>query len=138
MLRKYVIFKSNNTNYGIPIDFVDNIEKRTKITRVPSSQNIVKGVINLRGNIIPVIDYNLKSGNLNSEYDSNSRIIILNVNDIKLGLLVESSSEVLELEDSTIDPISDVLKTNDSLVSGVGKDGERLIQIIDLNSVLEL
>lgn len=135
MDQKYVLFTHSGTTYGLEIDFVENIEKVLKITRVPSSQDIVKGVVNLRGIIVPIVDFGLRVEK-ETFLTEQSRLMILAVNDMKLGLLVETSSEVIELSEDSLEQPSGVL--NNDLVKLLGKSDGRIIQILDINKIFEI
>lgn len=136
--REYVIFKLAEESYAIDIAHVENIEKHTDITRVPYTKKYIKGVINLRGNIIPVIDVRKRFNLVEKEADKDSRIMIINHGELKVGLLVDVSSEVLQLDESNIEPAPKVTGADDDYVSSIGKDNGRIIMIIDLDKLLEL
>lgn len=135
---KYVIFKLGLEYYGIPIKNVLSIEKINKITRIPNSPRYVLGLINLRGDVVPVIDLNLKLGFNGCEIDENKRIIIIREDEIVVGLMVDSSSEVLEISQEDIDkpPASE---TNELLgyVEGIGKASGRMIILLSVQRLLE-
>lgn len=135
---KYVIFKLGKEYYGLPIEKVVSIEKMIKPTRIPNGPKHVKGVINLRGEVISIIDLRQRLNMNTKEIDNNSRIIIVSEEDIVAGLIVDSSSEVIEIFKENIDnpPTS---TNNDSLsyISGIGKVENRLVILLDLSKILE-
>ncbi len=135
---KYVVFKLDKEYYGIPINHVIYIEKMHDLTRVPNGPNYIKGVINLRGEVIPLIDLRQKLNMETKEADDNSRIIVVSEEDIIIGLVVDSSSEVIEINEEDIDspPLAD---DNEDLsyVNGVGKAKDRLVILLDLSKILE-
>lgn len=135
---KYVIFKLGIEYYGIPINNVLSIERISKITRIPNSPKYVLGLINLRGDVVPVIDLRLKVGLESKEVDNNTRIIIVKEDETVIGLMVDSSSEVLELHEDNIDkaPVSD---SNEllSYVNGIGKTSDRMLILLSLERLLE-
>jgi len=136
---KYVVFKMNNEHYGIDIANVKSIERIQSFTRVPNSPIYVKGVINLRGEVVPIIDLRLRFQLPYKELDSNSRIIIVFVNDIEIGLLVDSSSEVIEISPQDIDnPPTIKDSSTEGFIKGIGKKDEKLIILIDLEKVIGL
>jgi len=135
--REYVIFKLADESYAVDIDHVENIEKHTEITRVPYTKKYIKGVINLRGNIIPVIDVRKRFNLKTKEVDKDSRIMIINHGELKVGLLVDVSSEVLQIEDENIEPAPKVTGADDDYISSIGKDNGRIIMIVDLDKLLE-
>ncbi|MGX8797986.1 chemotaxis protein CheW [Fusibacter sp. JL298sf-3] len=137
--KEYVTFRLNQEYYGIDINNVENIEKVLPITRIPYTQKHIKGVINLRGIIVPVVDlrkrFNLESVALGDE----ARIIIINLEEMKIGMLVDSSSEVLQIYDEEIDAAPNVRKDYDSeFIKSIGKKDGRIIMLIDLNKVLNI
>lgn len=136
---EYVIFKINEEYYGIDIDNVENIEKIIPITRVPYTEEYVLGVVNLRGNIIPVIDLRTRFSIEKKEFDDESRIIIVNVNDLRIGMVVDASSEVLRLSRDDIDSAPSVKgNVNLDFVKEIGKNDGRIIMLVDLKKILGL
>ena len=136
---EYVIFKLNGEeHYGIDIRNVENIEKLIPITRVPYSEHFVEGVVNLRGVIIPVVDLRRRFGIEKRELDDESRIIIVNMSELKVGMIVDSSSEVLKLDRDDIDAAPSI-KGNAGcrfISEEIGKNDGRIIMLIDLHKVL--
>lgn len=135
---KYVIFKLNKEYYGIPIDKVISIEKMQKSTRIPNAPKYVKGVINLRGEVVSLIDLRQKLGIELSEVSNNSRIIVVSDDDIFAGLIVDSSSEVMEINSDSIDNPPNT-NENDylSYIYGIGKSDSRLVILLNLTKILE-
>lgn len=135
---KYVIFKLDKEYYGVHIDNVLSIEKTGKTTRVPNSPDYIKGVTNLRGEVIPVISLRNKLGMEREESDINSRIVVVAINEIVAGLIVDSSSEVLEIDKENIDK-PPTTENNEIMeyISGIGKSSDRLIILLDLIKILE-
>ncbi len=134
---QYVIFRIEKENYGIPINYVETIERVSEITRIPNSPYYLTGVINLRGEVVPVIDlrqrFQLSKINVTDE----SRIIILSVDEMIVGILVDSSSEVLTIESESIDQTSNLVNTfEDDYINGIGKVNERMIIIVDIYKIL--
>jgi purine-binding chemotaxis protein CheW len=136
--KEYVIFKLANESYGIDIDFVENIEKYTEITRVPYTKKYIKGVINLRGNIIPVIDVRRRFGTEDKDPDKDSRIMIINLEELKVGLLVDASSEVLQIGNENIEKAPKTIGNEDEYISEIGKYDGRIIMIVALDRLLEI
>lgn len=134
---KYVVFKIDDEYYGIDINNVKSIERIQDFTRVPNGPPYVKGVINLRGEVVPVIDLRMRFELTPRELDSNSRIIIVFINDIQIGLLVDSSSEVLEIKTEDVDS-PPIVKENisENFINGIGKQNGNLIILIDIEKVV--
>lgn len=136
---KYVLFKLDNEDYGLNIDDVLSIEKIQSCTRVPNAPEYVVGVINLRGEVIPILDLRRKLNLEPKPGDQNSRIIITSSNDIVVGLIVDSSSEVLEIKDENIDnPSATGEKKFNEYIKGIGKDNKRLVIVLDLEKLLDI
>jgi purine-binding chemotaxis protein CheW len=138
-IREFVTYKLNQEYYGIAIDNVENIEKVLPITRVPYTPSYVKGVVNLRGIIVPVIDLRIRFGLEPVKASEESRIIIVNLEDHKVGMLVDSSSEVLQISEDDIDASPNIRKDNNNeFVKNIGKKDERIIMLIDLLKVVNV
>lgn len=135
---KYVIFKLDNEYYGITIESVIAIEKMENITRIPNSPKHIKGLINLRGDVITLISLRDKINMIDKDLDNNSRIIVVSKDEITLGLIVDSSSEVIEINPDNIDgPPSTSENQSSEYISGIGKVDDRLIILLNLSKVLE-
>ncbi|MDF2839664.1 MAG: CheW protein [Clostridia bacterium] len=136
---KYVVFKLENEEYGIDILKVKEIKEMLRITRVPKSPSFVRGVVNLRGEVIPVIDLR-KKFNLQSTNDSSStRIVIVVVDEITVGLIIDTSSEVLEIDKELIEePPATIASIDHSYIYGIGKVGERLIILLDASKIISM
>lgn len=137
LTQQFVVFKLQNEEYGIDILRVKTIEKMTNITRVPKTQNYVKGVINLRGEVVPIVDLRQKF-NLPEEAETdNTRIIIVGVDDMTVGLIVDSASEVIEIGREFIEETNGIVGNIDhSNIYGIGKVNDRIIILLDASKIL--
>ncbi|MEN8908222.1 MAG: chemotaxis protein CheW, partial [Clostridiales bacterium] len=99
---KYLTFQLDKESYGIEIKYVTEIIGIQKITEIPELPNFVKGIINLRGKIIPVIDVRLKFGKQYKEYNDRTSIVVIEIKDTLVGLIFDVVSEVLSIVDSNI------------------------------------
>lgn len=99
---QYIVVKIGNEQYGINIQYIDNIVRNQRITRVPKAQSYYKGVINLRGEIIPVMSIRLKLGLEDDNYTDKTRIIIIKVDGATIGVIVDQVKEVVTLESTDI------------------------------------
>ena len=134
-------FKLNNEEYALEIENVQEIIKKVKTTRVPRSRNYINGVINLRGIVVPIIDLKYRFVMQNQKYDDNQRIIILKVNGISAGIMVDSVSEVIEVDEKLIlpNPKQNNSDINSDYLKGVCKVGEeRLMTLLNIEKVLEI
>ncbi|KWW10938.1 chemotaxis protein CheW [Peribacillus simplex] len=136
---KVIVFKIKDKEYAIPVDKVSGIEKLLHITRVPKAVQFVKGVINLRGVITPIIDLRVRFGFEKVEYDDSTRIIIVMLDDMEVGLIVDSANDVLDIPVSSIEPQPEVVGHSASeYISGVAKIEKRLLVLINLEKALSL
>lgn len=135
-LLQLVSFNLEKEEYGVDILKVREINKMMQLTKVPNSPYYVEGVINLRGKIIPVIDLRTKLGMNKKEYDKNTRIIVVEVEDKTLGFIVDQVSEVLRIPKSVTEAPPELVSGVDSeYITSVGKLDDRLLILLDLNKV---
>ncbi|MFJ7751916.1 chemotaxis protein CheW [Peribacillus muralis] len=136
---KVIVFKIKDKEYAIPVDKVSGIEKLLHITRVPKAVQFVKGVINLRGVITPIIDLRVRFGFEEVEYDDSTRIIIVILDDMEVGLIVDSANDVLDIPVNSIEPQPEVVgHLASEYISGVAKIDKRLLVLINLENALSL
>ncbi len=136
-MQKYVVFKLDNEEYGIDILRVKEIKEMMNITRVPKAAHFVRGVINLRGEVIPIVDLRKKFNLPAGEDTENTRIVIVTIEDITVGLVIDSSSEVLEISRELIEEAPSSVGTIDQgNISGIGKVNNRLIILLDVAKIL--
>lgn len=135
---QYIVVKIGSEQYGIDIKYVDNIVRLQKITRVPKIQNYFKGVINLRGEIVPVMSLRLKMNQPESEYTNAARIIILKLEpQAAIGMIVDEVKEVVTLDEEEIEKVVYNAKDeNAGYIIGIGKHEGELISLLDLNAVI--
>ena len=103
---QYIVVRIGNEQYGINIKYIDNIVRNQKITRVPKTQTYYKGVINLRGEIIPVMSIRLKLGLEDDEFTDKTRIIIVKIEGATIGVIVDQVREVVTLDDDNTEKIT--------------------------------
>ncbi len=131
---QYIVVQIGNEKYGIDIKFIDNIVRMQKITRVPKVQSYFKGVINLRGEIVPVMSIRKKMGLPEDVITDASRIIIIKLEEKgSIGVIVDEVKEVITLN------MAEVEKTTakDSFINGIGKNGDELISLFEINAIVE-
>ena len=136
---KYVTFRSGNEYFGIKIQYVNEIIVFQEITELPECESYIKGLINLRGKIIPVIDVRLRFGQEPFEYNDRTCIIVLNINDTVVGLIVEHIAEVVEIPDENILPSPTIGKGDKShhvFVKNIGKVGDSVKLLLDPDKLL--
>lgn len=137
-LKQYIVIRIGNEQYGIDIQYVDNIVRMQRVTRVPKAQSYFKGVINLRGEIIPVMSIRLKFGLEPDEITNATRIIILKFDaQSAIGILVDEVREVVTLEDESIEKVSYAANDDKSMyLSGIGKHEDSLISLLNIAGVI--
>jgi purine-binding chemotaxis protein CheW len=135
---KVIVFKLENEEYGIEVDKVQTIERMLPITRVPKTFTFVKGVINLRGVVIPIIDLRGRFSLPIVEYSENTRIIIVAVNDMEVGFIVDSANDVIDLNTDQIESPPEVVGgIKAKYLQGVAKiNDDRLLIMLNLSEVL--
>ncbi len=139
-LIQYIVIKIDDEQYGINIKYIDNIVRMQQITRVPKVDPYLKGVINIRGEIVPVMSVRMKMGLAEDEITNKSRIIILKTEAGDLvGIIVDQVNQVLTLDANSVEKMryDDKKGTADAtFVSGVGHYDGGLVSILDLEAVV--
>ncbi len=136
---QYIVVKLGDEQYGIDIGFIDNIVRLQRITRVPKSQPYYVGVINLRGEVVPIMSLRRRFGLEDDSYASASRIIIIRLEDQSMiGFIVDEVKEVVNIDPATVEkPAFKLDEKNASYLAGIGKNGESLISLLDIEAVVE-
>lgn len=135
--KQFVIFRIADQDFGADIHKVSIIEKIMNITRVPTTPSYITGVVNLRGDIIPVMNLRVKFGLPAREADDDTRIIMFKLNDVTLGVLVDSVDEVVNYEENQIESITSI--TNDrslDYIAGVGRAGGRIVTLLHIEKLI--
>jgi len=136
-LLQLVTFSIGEEEFGVDILKVQEIIRTMEITKVPRAQEFVEGVINLRGKVIPIIDLRRRFGLDSKAHDKHTRIIVIEINNMIVGFVVDSVSEVLRIPASTVEPPPPVVAGLESdYISGVGKLHDRLLILLDLDKLL--
>lgn len=136
---KYVTFKSGNEYFGLKIQYVSEIIGFQEITEIPESEDYIKGLINLRGKIIPVIDVRIRFKQEPFEYTDRTCIIVINFNNLVVGLIVEKIAEVVEIQEENILPspsIGRADKSQNKYVYAIGKVGDDVKLLLDPDRLL--
>ncbi|AEE91392.1 CheW protein [Tepidanaerobacter acetatoxydans Re1] len=137
-IRQFVEFKLGDEDYGIDILQVKTIERMMPITRVPKAPPFVEGVINLRGEIVPVIDLKKRFDLPLSETTDSTRIVIVSIDDITVGMIVDSATEVIQLSQDDIEPAPPITGSIDAnYLDGVGKIDGRLLILLNVAKLLK-
>ena len=132
-----VAFKLRDEEYGVNIFHVQEIHNLVDITRVPFSASFIKGVINQRGSVMPVIDLKKRLGLEPTPYTASTRIVTVIVGDLQVGMLVDAVTEVLTIRSKLVDPkktVSD--KAMEKFLSGIGNIDGRLVTMLNLEEIV--
>lgn len=134
---KYLTFALENELFGIEIKFVTEIIGMQPVTFVPEVPNYIKGIINLRGKVIPVIDVRLKFKKEPMEYNDRTCIVVIDIEDVSIGLIVDSVSEVLDIKDENIvPPPSYKTGFQNRYIKGIGKMSESVVLLLDCQKII--
>lgn len=132
-----VVFRLSDEEFAIDIQQLREVLKYVNITRLPQTADFIEGVINLRGDVIPVIDLRKRFGICGGSVDTRTRIIIVEITDQLLGLVVDQVSEVLHFSGDQIqDPPKGMLGSKSEFIRGIGKKDNRLIIILSPDMVI--
>lgn len=128
----YLTFELGEEVYGIGIAHVTEIVGIQNITEVPDMPDFVKGVVNLRGQVIPVVDVRLRFHMPAREYDERTCIVVVNINEVQLGLVVDTVNEVMTIDESQISPPPKIAAANSArYIKGMGKVGDDVKILLD-------
>lgn len=134
---KYLTFHIGTEQYAIAITHVTEIIGMLNITEVPQTPSYIKGVINLRGKVIPVMDIRLRFEMSAREYDERTCVVVVNLNESTVGLVVDTVSEVLDIPAVDIEASGQFSNSEgNNFICGMGKVDERIKMVIDVNALL--
>ena len=131
-----IVFSLAQEEYALPITKVQEINRLVAITKLPQTPNFMEGIINLRGQIIPVIDLRKRFALAMAEYTDDSRIIIVTIGGQTAGIIVDSVAEVVRLQSDHIEPPPKSFTIDSQYIEGVGKLGDRLLILLNLDRTL--
>lgn len=135
--REYLTFRLDQEEYGIDILKVQEIRGYEPPTRIANAPPFIKGVVNLRGTIVPIVDMRLKFNCAQAEYNSFTVVIILNLRNRVVGIVVDSVSDVMELAADAVRPAPDIESAIDSgAILGLGSVGERMLILLDIEKLM--
>lgn len=136
---KYMTFKSGNEFFGLEIQYVQQIIQYQEVTKIPETEDYIKGLINLRGRIIPVVDVSVRFRQAPCEYNDKTCILVINVKSTTVGLIVEQIAEVVEIREENILPpptIGRADRGHNKYVYGIGKVGTKVKLLLDPEKLL--
>ncbi|GAB3067219.1 chemotaxis protein CheW [Virgibacillus ainsalahensis] len=137
--RKVIVFQLADEEYAVSVQQVGSIERMQPITRVPQTPDFVIGVINLRGVVTPVIDLRIRLGMETNAYNESTRIIIVYLDDMELGLIVDAANDVIDISEDAIESAPEVISAvDDNHIEGVVNLENRLFILLNLQKVLTI
>ena len=135
-LKQIISFKIGNEEYGLEILKVKEVIRIKEITKLPKAPDFVKGVINLRGDVIPIIDLRVKFGLIQERYSSATRVIVVEVDGKSMGIVVDSVSHVIRIDDDQIENSPLLGGISKEYIRGVVKLDDRLIVLLNIDKIL--
>lgn len=133
--QKYLTFLSDGLLFGIDTNHIMEIITNLKPIKLPMVPGFIKGIINLRGQIVPIVDIRLRMGKYEIDYDDKSCIIVLNMDNIDMGIIVDSVEQVLDIEE---EKVSSALNHSEELVSGmISLSNEEVVLILDCETLIK-
>ncbi len=134
-----VVVRLDRERYGIPIEHVHEIIRMQEVTRIPRAPSFIEGVINLRGQVIPVLDLRRRFGLGAAERNGNLRVVVVEMNGNRVGVVVDAVLEVMRLPEAAVVPPEEILAASQvAFLRGVAKQGDDLILLLDLQRVLDI
>jgi len=135
--QQYLIFNLADEYYGVDILKVQEIKGYTTVTRIPNTPDFLKGVLNLRGTIVPIVDLRMKFGMGVTEPTAFTVVVVVNVRNRVMGFLVDAVSDVLDMNAKNIQPPPDMGSSVDiTFIAGIGNAQDRLVTLLDIDRVL--
>jgi purine-binding chemotaxis protein CheW len=135
---QFVVFKLGREEYGVNIMQVQEIGPYQEPVKVPNTPDFVEGVMNLRGNVIPVLSLKKRFNIAGQELTENTRSIVINFGDKQIAFIVDDASEVLTLDTADIQETPEIIAgVERKYITGIGKKGDRLLIILDLSFLLD-
>jgi len=134
---KSIVFQLNDEEYAMPVQLVGSIERMLPITRVPGTPDFVKGVLNQRGVVTPLIDLRARFGFEPKEYNDMTRTIIIHHDDMDVGLIVDAAQDVIDIPKKSIEPAPEVVGSlHIDYIDGVAKYEDRLFILLNIEKIL--
>ncbi len=136
---QYLTFTLGDEHYGVDILRVQEIKGYTAVTRIPNTPDFIKGVLNLRGTIVPIVDLRTKFGMEKIEYTRFTVIVVVVVQERVMGIIVDAVSDVLNIPQKDVQPTPPFGSSVDvSFISGIGKCADKLVAILDIDRILSV
>ena len=133
---KYLTFLVDNQYFALPIRDVTEIITTQTVTQMPEFPVYVKGIINLRGKIVPLVDIRLRFHKAEREYDEHTSVVVVSIDGIDVGFIVDAVDEVLDIDNADVSPAPRMGETSSRYITGVGKVGEKIVLLLDSSRLL--
>lgn len=134
---KLIVFQLKDEEYAIEVEYIQSIERMQPVTRIPRTYPFIKGVMNLRGVITPIIDLRTRFGIEEKEYDDATRILVISKNDMEFGFIVDGANDVIDIPEDKIEPPPEVIGGIEAeYLSGVVKLENRLFTLLNLDKII--
>lgn len=135
---KVIIFQLKDEEYAIEVEYVQSIERMQPVTRIPRTFPFIKGVMNLRGVITPIMDLRSRFGIEEKEYDDSTRILVLSKDSIEIGFIVDGANDVIDIPADKIEPTPEVIGGSEAeYLRGVVKLDKRLFTLLNIEKVIK-
>ncbi|PAB59208.1 chemotaxis protein CheW [Anaeromicrobium sediminis] len=135
--KQYVIFKLDNESYGVDIMNVKEIIEYKETVKVPNALNFIEGIINLRGEIVPIVNLKKRLKTGNTMVTNDTRVIVINIQDRQVGFMVDEASQVIRISEENIEPAPELIAGIDKrYIMGVGKLEDKIVILLDLEFIL--
>lgn len=133
--KKFLAFESDGLSYAIDADFVKEIIMANTITRLPKLPSFIRGVINLRGQVVPIIDIRMRMGRTKTEFTDDTCIIVMNIDEIQVGLLIDAVSQMVDIPEMNISTLP--LSKHQELVDGIIRINGTVLLIISIDEIMK-
>lgn len=138
-LLKVIVFQLKEQKYGVDIQHVRSIERLVDVTEVPGTSDFIKGVINLRGDITPIVDLKERLQIGGKNFSNETRVLIVDVNNVQVGLIVDSATDVIDIDSNVIEDSPKIIGgVNEAFIKGVAKLDSKLLILLDFERILNL
>ncbi|MDY0409122.1 chemotaxis protein CheW [Virgibacillus soli] len=137
-MEKYIVFTLQDQSYAVQVQHVVSIERQLKITPLPKTADFIKGIIQLRGETIPIIDLSERLSIKNASTDDDKQILILNVDSVVVGFIVDTATDVLDLRQEEINPVPTLFNGIDkNFLQGIAYKEDDFILLLDLHYIID-
>lgn len=135
--RQYVVFSIDGEEFGLSIENISSIEKMLEIFKIPNAPDYIEGLANLRGKVHTVFNLRKRFNLPSTEFDDNTKIIIVNTSSAEIGIIVDEVHEIVKVDEDQFSPMPSALSNlKDRFLSGTARFDDRLIMILDSEKVL--